>query len=206
MAPRPLPEYRWDRQSGRYRNASTGRFVPPSQVRAWLDFALDAATGRINGLANSLRAGTTDRISWEVAMRREVKNVALYSAAAAKGGWAQMSDADYGRVGQYVRSQYDYLRKFAREIAAGVQPLDGRMNARASLYGQAGRPLYHRIEIAEQKVRGMTERRRIRHAGDSCAGCLSAASAGWAGIDSRQVLEIGDTECRTRCRCSWEFR
>lgn len=139
-------------------------------------------------------------------MRREVKSVALYSAAAAKGGWAQMSDADYGRVGQYVRGQYQYLRGFAQDVATGKQPLNGRLNARAHLYGQAGRPLYHRMEIAEQIVRGMTEKRSIRHGSDSCDGCVAAEVAGWVPIDSKTVLEIGARECRTRCKCSWEFQ
>lgn len=205
MAP-PRPEYRWDRVAGRYRNAASGRFVPWAQVRTWLDVALDSATKRIDLLALRLRTGGIDLISWELAMRREVKNVALYSAAAAKGGWGQMSDADYGRVGQYVRTQYDYLRGFARDIQTGKQAKDGRLNARAQLYGQAGRPLYHRIEIAEQTVRGVTEKRNIRYRGDSCAGCQDATARGWVPINDKSTPEIGGRDCRTRCRCSWEFR
>lgn len=197
--------FRWDRAVARYRD-TRGRYVPAAQVRGWLDTALETAGGRIEALTASLRAGTLDLVSWEVAMRREVKNVALYSAAAAKGGWAQMSDADYGRVGQYVRSQYEYLRGFAQDVQAGRQARDGRLLSRAGLYGDAGRPLYHRIEIAEQRVRGMTERRNIRYKGDSCAGCEEAAAAGWVSITGGGIAEIGERDCRTRCRCSWEFR
>jgi len=203
--PRKRPEYTYDRVAGRYRGPG-GRFVQPAQVRAWLDVALDTATKRIDGLATALRTGNIDLISWEVAMRREIKNVSLYSAAAAKGGWAQMSDADYGRVGQYVRGQYQYLRGFAQDVQAGRQLLDGRLNARAHLYTQAGRPLYHRIEIAEQDLRGSTEKRNKRHRGDSCAGCVAATAAGWHPIKSREVPEIGARDCRTRCKCEWEFR
>lgn len=197
--------FRWDRAAARYLDAR-GRYVPASTVRGWLDTALETAGGRIEALTASLRAGTLDLISWEVAMRREVKNVALYSAAAAKGGWAQMSDADYGRVGQYVRGQYGYLRGFAQDVQTGRQAMDGRLVSRAKLYGEAGRPLYHRMEIAEQKVRGMTERRNIRYKGDSCPGCEEAAAAGWVPITGGGVAEIGERDCRTRCRCSWEFR
>jgi hypothetical protein len=205
VAPRPRPEYKWDRIAGRYRD-SRGRFVPPAQVREWLDIALENATKRIELLAAQLRAGRLDLISWEVAMRREVKNVALYSAAAAKGGWAQMSDADYGRVGQYVQQQYKYLRGFAQDIATGKQARDGRLSARASLYGEAGRPLFHRIEEAEQIVRGMTEKRNIRYRGDSCAGCQDATARGWVKIGDKTMPEIGARNCRTRCRCRFEYR
>lgn len=205
MAPSPKPAYRWDRAVGRYRNAQ-GAFVAPSTVRAYLDTALSAATKRIDALATQLRTGKLDLISWEVAMRREVKNVALYSASAAKGGWAQMSDADYGRAGQYVRGQYQYLRRFAQEVQTGKQPLDGRLNARAQLYGEAGRPLYARMEIAEKRVRGMTEKRNVLADGDACEGCLAADAAGWVAIDDGDVPQIGERDCRTRCRCEWEFR
>lgn len=205
MAPTPKPAYRWDRAVGRYRGAN-GAFVPPSTVRAYLDTALEAAGKRIDALATQLRTRTIDLISWEVAMRREIKNVALYSGAAAKGGWAQMSDADYGRVGQYVQTQYRFLRGFAQDVQSGKQPLDGRLSARASLYGEAGRPLYHRMEIAEQRVRGMTEKRNVLSEGDSCDGCLEADAAGWVPIDDGSIPQIGERDCRTRCRCEWEFR
>jgi hypothetical protein len=205
VATAPRPAYRWDRAVGRYRS-SNGAFVAPSTVRAYLDTALSAATKRIDALATQLRTGRIDLISWEVAMRREVKNVALYSASAAKGGWAQMSDADYGRAGQYIQAQYRYLRGFAQRIQTGKQPLDGRLNNVAALYGDAGRPLYHRMEVAEQRVRGMAERRNVPSDTDGCDGCLEATAAGWVAIDDSDIPEIGERDCRTRCRCEWEFR
>lgn len=206
MVPSPKPAYRWDRSLARYRDAASGRLVSGSTVRAYLDTALEAAGKRIDALATQLRTRTIDLISWEVAMRREVKNVALYSAAAAKGGWAQMSDADYGRVGQYVQTQYRYLRGFAQRIQTGKQPLDGRLNSVAALYAEGGRPLYHRMEIAEQRVRGMNERRNVPSDTDGCDGCVEATAAGWVPIDDADIAEIGERDCRTRCRCEWEFR
>lgn len=203
--PRVRPEYTFDRVAGRYRGPG-GRFVPQAQIRAWLDTALDNATKRVDALATALRSGRIDLISWEVAMRREVKQVALYSASAARGGWAQMSDADYGRVGQHVRSQYQYLRGFAQDVQKGVTPLNGRLNNRAALYGQNGRALYHRMEVADQRLRGMTERRNKKSPRDACEGCLSATAAGWHPIDSKSVPEIGARNCGNRCRCRWEFR
>lgn len=95
---------------------------------------------------------------------------------------------------------------FAQDIISGHQPLNSRFNARCALYTEAGRPLYHRMEIAEQKVRGMTERQSIRHGTDSCAGCLEAEAAGWVSIDGGGVTEIGERECATRCKCEWEYR
>jgi CubicO group peptidase (beta-lactamase class C family) len=201
----PKPPFRWDRARGVYRDAS-GRFVPASTVRGYLDSALESAGARVDALANQLRAGQIDLISWEVRMRREVKVVSTYSGAAAKGGWAQMTDADLGRVGRYLQDQYRFLRGFAQDVASGRQALNGTVNARAQLYTQSGRALHARMERAEMVVRGKTERRSARHAGDSCDGCVRAEAAGWHKIEGSTVTEIGQRECRTRCRCSWEYR
>lgn len=159
----------------------------------------------MDALATGLRDGSIDLITWEVRMRREVKVVATYSAALAKGGWAQMTETDYGRVGRYLQDQYRYLRGFMRDVASGRQGLGG-VSARTSLYAQAGRPLFHLMEKAENRVRGRTERRSIRFAFDSCADCIAAEAAGWADIDDASVPEIGDRQCATRCKCSFEFR
>jgi hypothetical protein len=180
--------------------------VPPARVRAYLDAALEAAGKRMDVLANQLRSGSIDLITWEVRMRREVKVVSVYSGAAAKGGWAQMTEADLGRVGRYVQDQYKYLRGFMRDVATGKQPLNGTVNSRSQLYANAGRPLFHRIEKAEMLVRGNTERRSIRHSGDSCQGCIEAAARGWGPINDPGQTEIGERDCRSRCRCGWEYR
>lgn len=203
--PEPRPPFRWDRAAGRYRGP-TGAFIPQPRVRGYLDSALESAGKRMDALANQLRSGSIDLVTWEVRMRREVKVVSTYSAAAAKGGFAQMTEADLGRVGRYVQDQYRFLRGFMRDVATGKQPLNGTLNARAGLYSEAGRPLYHRIEKAEQAVRGMTERRSIRHRGDSCQGCIEAERLGWLPINDPSQTEIGERDCRTRDRCSWEYR
>jgi len=204
--PDARPAFRYDRALGRYRDGASGRLVPYARVRGFLDSALESAGKRMDALASQLRAGQIDPITWEVRMRREVKVVSTYSGAAAKGGWAQMTEADYGRVGRYVQDQYRFLRGFLRDIETGKQPLNGTVNARSKLYAEAGRPLYHLIEKAEMLVRGNTERRSLRHSRDSCMGCVAAAARGWLPINDKSQTEIGQRDCRTRDRCSWEYR
>lgn len=194
--------YTWDARTARYRR--DGRFVSRQQVRTWLDEALDAAGVRTGLLAERLRAGKIDLVSWQVRMAREVKNVQLYSAAAAKGGWAQLSPADLGRVGQSVQTQLRYLNRFAQDIRTGKQPLDGNMVARARLYAQSGRQMYHRTERLEMETRGYTQERSIRYAGDSCPGCVSEAAKGWVRIGS--MVPIGQRDCKGNDRCSVEYR
>lgn len=197
--PRP---YRWDSRTARYHDAQ-GRIVSRTQVRAAIDGALDRAEPEVRSLSEQLRAGRISLVQWELAIRQQVKDIHLWSAAAAKGGWAQMSQSDYGFVGRTVRDQYAYLRGFAAEIEAGL-PLDGRFLQRTALYSKGGRAMYHRTETRDQEIRGATEYRNVRHASDSCGGCVEAEAAGWVPIGT--LVPIGGRECRANCRCSLEYR
>ena len=60
-------------------------------------------------LSEDLRNGRISPRDWQTGMRGEIKRVHLNGAAAAKGGWAHLSPADYGWVGRIVRGQYEYL-------------------------------------------------------------------------------------------------
>jgi hypothetical protein len=194
--------FTWDARTARYRRG--GRFVSRLQIRMWLDEALDASGARIAALAEQLRAARIDLVSWQVRMAREIKNVQLYSAAAAKGGWAQLTQADLGRVGQSVQAQLRYLNRFARQIQTGAQPLDGRMVERAKMYADSGRQLFDRTYRAEMIVRGYTHERSVRYAGDSCAGCVAEAAKGWVSIGS--IVPVGQRQCLSRCRCTVSYR
>lgn len=197
------PAYTYSETAGRYRGAS-GRFVSAAKVRAALDTALDRAEQAVAANTEALRAGTIDLATWQTQMAREVKNVHLASAALAKGGWAQMSPADLGRAGQRIRTQYEYLRNFAAQIASGEQRLDGTLGRRAGLYVQAGRTTYHAQEREERRKRGATEERNVLHASDSCAGCLDADALGWVALGTLPLP--GTRLCKTNCRCSVETR
>jgi hypothetical protein len=200
--PLPPSRYRWNAASARYIDAS-GRFVPRSFVRDELDLALEAAQQRMAALAESLRDGTVTLDDWIVEMRRAIKEVHLYSAAASRGGWAQMSQADYGRVGQLVREQYGYLENFANEIATGLV-LDGRFLARVALYGSAGRRTFHKTERADMEQRAMDEERSLLNPADHCGECVAEAGKGWQPIGS--LIPIGERTCKVNCKCDFEYR
>lgn len=205
----PTPRrYRWDEAAGRYRQPG-GRFVSRLQVRTALDEAIAARGERMRVLAEQLRAREISVPRWELEMRGLIKDVHLYSAAAARGGWAQLTQADYGRVGQRVRFQYERLNRFAGELRRRKNPLplDGRFLRRVELYAQAGRGTYHAIEGLEMDARGFDEERNIRHAGDSCTGergCIEQSRRGW--VPRGTLIPIGQRTCLTSCRCRKRYR
>lgn len=201
--PSPPSRYRWNARAGRYLDTRTGRFVSWQTIRRELDDALEATKRRMVSAGEQLRAGSISLEDWFVATRRLVKQVHLYSAAAAKGGWAQLSQADYGRVGAIVRDQYEFLLRFAEQIATQT-PLDGRFLARVKLYADAGRATFHRTEREEMAVRQFTEERSMLHPADHCGGCVAEAAKDWQPIGS--ITPIGERECKGNCRCTMEYR
>lgn len=197
------PHFAWDPRSQRYRDARTGRFLPRKAIRAAMDGALGSAQKRVRALADQLRDGGSSLQDWQIQTAQSLKEIHLYSAALAKGGWDQMSPADFGRVGNVLRDQYGYLRNLAVAIAGGLL-LDGRFGQRMTMYVQAGRATYHRTERAEMALRGFNEERNLRSAADSCAGCLAASASGWVPIGT--LTPVGSRDCMSNCRCALEYR
>lgn len=194
--------YRWNNIAGRYIGAD-GRFVSFEAIRQYLDDTLDTSERKIMSLGRQLQAGQITVEAWQVGMRDVLKDIHLASSALAKGGWAQMSQADYGRVGFRLREQYERLRKFAQQIEEGYV-LDGRFLNRMKLYAQSGRQTYHMVMRAEAALRGATEERSILAKSDHCSECVSEAARGWVPIGD--LILIGARICSSNCRCSAEFR
>lgn len=194
----------WNERAGRYVDLSTGRFIARQVVQEALQATLDRVAANVAAVSQQLRAGEVTLAQWQLAMAEQVKLAHLTSAALAHGGWAQMTPADNGRVGQAVRAQYQYLQSFAAQVADGTQPLDGTFTRRAQMYANSGRQTFEATQRAELVQRGATEERNVRHALDSCPGCLAATDAGWVPVGTLSLP--GARECRTNCRCSLELR
>lgn len=194
--------YTWDQASFSYRGAR-GRYVSAKDVRHALDDALDAAGKRMRAHGEALREGRISLAEWQTRMARDIKSVHLYSAAAAKGGWAQMTPADYGRAGQKIRAQYEFLRKRAAAVASGRTPL-GSVPWISALYAQPARGTYHAAEAREMGLRGFTEERNVRDARDSCPGCLAQTDRDWVPLG--ELVPVGQRDCKGSCRCLITYR
>ena len=193
--------YRWEPNagvSGRYRDTSTGRYVQGAAVRRELDRYLDTADPA-KALAEALRGRQVSLADWEVGMRRVVKNTHLNAIALERGGWANLTPVDFGRVGQIVREQYAYLKGFAADIASGKQRLDGTLGVRARLYTQAGRESFYRSKHANlTTVVDMVG--SVRSARDSCSECVSLDGK-WFRVGDPAYKLPGQRICMKSCRC-----
>lgn len=201
----PRSRYTFDRASNRYRDAQ-GRFVSAQRIRHDLDEAIKGSNAEITQLSERLRTRKIGVDEWQLGMRQAVKDTQLYGAASARGGWAQMSPADYGAVGRRVKDQYAYLDRFAADIRAGL-PLDGQFLSRSRLYGSASRAAFEAVQRDKMALRGMTEERNLLHPAEHCTGpdsCVEQTDAGWVAIGS--LLEIGGRICGMNDHCTMEYR
>lgn len=195
--------YRWNPTLKRY-IAPNGRIVSQAQVRAALDEALRNANVRTRALAEQLRSGNVTLVAWEREMRQIVKDVNLWGASAAAGGWAQLSQSELGRVGSLTREQYDRLYRFTLEISTGSQRLDGTMTNRATLYSEQGRRAFYKQMDVEMDELGMDEERNVLGNADHCGGCVVETSRGW--VARGELVPIGERDCLSRCACAIEYR
>lgn len=196
--------YSFDPRAGRYRDIRSGRLVSDVQVRRAIDTVLRNDKVRARTLAEDLRAGRISKQQWAADMRQIVREVHIYSAAAAKGGWAQMDAAAFGQVGAAVRRQNEFLHQFTFQVVTTL-PLDGRFTQRAMSYVDAGRSTFHRVQQSEQLAHGKTEVRNILvDLSHSCTECPALTAQEWIPIE--QMPPPGERQCLGNCRCRLEFR
>ncbi len=198
--------YQWDVSASRYRDAQSGRFVSETQIRSAVDQVVQASTDQMVTLTKALQEGRTTLAVWQADMMRAVKDVNLATAVAAHGGRQAMAPADWLYVARDVKAQYQYLRGWAQDIASGAAPLDGRLIARAELYGIRATAAYEGMKLRDVKNSGATVLVRNVLAGgaDHCHQCPDLSARGWVPAD--EMVPVGSRQCMARDRCHLEFR
>jgi hypothetical protein len=194
--------YTWDATAGRFRGPG-GRYVAQSAIDGLLHQMVTQSAADMNALTKQLAAGSVTLQEWQAAMRDEIKSSQLAAAALAKGGWEQMTPADFGRVGQSVRISYQHLQTFAQQLATGSIPLDGRVPRRAELYPLSARSMYDKQQRAGMVARGMTHERNVLSGSEHCDGCVAETDRGWVPIG--ELVPVGSRDCLSRCRCSVDY-
>lgn len=204
---RLTPEYRWNERAKRY-IAPDGRFVSQEAVRGALERVIDKSMERVDKMSKDLVAGDISLADWQTQMAGEIKTLHLAAAAAARGGWAQMSQADFGYAGALIKKQYRFLQNFANEVASGKQKLNLALVRRARMYAQAGRGTNEQMRTRIMETSGFTEEQRVLGVADHChgnsSGCIEQAAIGWLPIG--QHRPIGDSICLSACHCHKEYR
>jgi hypothetical protein len=196
--------YQWAPQAARYRDPDTGRFVSRDAIRYGLDDLIVRSQQRITAASDDLRNGRIDLADWQLIMREEIKTTQLGAESLLRGGWDQMSQADYGRVGQRVREQYEYLADFTAKLRSGDMRTDGNFMNYARMYAAAARVGYHEGQTEQVLSVGYTEELNVLHPAEHCADCVEAKDRGWVPIGTNPP--IGTRKCLGNDKCTMRYR
>lgn len=142
--------------------------------------------------------------AWYEGMKFEVIRSNVTAAIAGKGGILRMGLQDWLRVTRQVRSEFDYLRSFAQDVADGkLSP--AQIAARANLYSQHAQVSYWEANVSAKRQAGFTEERRVLGVAEHCPDCVGYAAEGWVPIGTLPSPGDGSV-CRANCQCIKEYR
>lgn len=196
-------EFLYDRKSQRYRYKDSGKFVSASAVRALTQKAVEQTERDLLTIGQLLIDGKINVSTWEQGTQKAVKNLHLQQYLLGKGGLKNVSQRDYGILGQRVNFQYGKLRLFAQQlITEGAT--EAQFKARLQLYAQSARGSYEEGREQAHQEAGFSWERRLRTKIESCSPCVTYSSAGWVAIGT--LPNAGqDCDCRARCGCYKEY-
>lgn len=196
-------KFTWVPEAARFRGAN-GQWVPRGAVTGALNRVIQRSENRVRVGANAYRKGKITGDDFQLLLRTELKQTHIAAYAAGKGGFKQLTKADYGRLGSVLKKQYAYLDRFMADLAAGEVTLDGRFLQRAMLYVKQARTSYYLADRASQEVAGMTQEHNVKANADNCEGCLEATAMGWVSLGT--LTPVGERDCLGNCLCTIEYR
>ncbi len=195
----------YDRTSGRYRG-SDGKFVSRATVLRLVDQESNRLATRMKAHARLLTSGKIDLPEWQRRSAEDLKLSHLRSGILGSGGKALATNQTYGTVGRGLRSQYEYLDGFSRDIANG-KLTKSQIVQRASLYGASTRSAFHQSEkIARGREGFKLAMRQLDSAAIHCLDCLKHSTNGKY-VPINEIVPIASRcRCFSRCRCSIIFK
>jgi hypothetical protein len=204
MASDETLDFTFDERALRYRHKPSGRFVSEFDVNEALQQVIDAQILAMQLLGDRLRVGAIGLQDWQIGMAESVRTLHVVSAGLAVGGFARLDAETIRTVEGLVARQLDFLAAFSIQIQIGDQPLNGVFARRIAMYAEAGLGAAQEIRRGLAIRLGYDEERRLLGQADHCRTCVRQAKLGWRAIGT--LKRIGDSECRTSCRCRFEFR
>lgn len=197
-------------QSLRYRDNATGRFVSTGKVKRAVDTVIRKSSNEMRSLAQDLADRKITLGAWQERFAAEMKNLHVSNAMAGAGGMRNMTQQDYGRVGQRLRFEYQRLELLAQALKRR-EFTEGELMNRVEMYVASGNTSYAGARGDAAVNAGFNEERNVlgnreKHCetGKGRVGCLNLTRQGWVNI--RTLTPVGQRRCISRCGCYIRYR
>jgi hypothetical protein len=172
----PRKAFEWNPKRKKYTYKESGRALSVQRVNQLRDEYIREQVTWSEGLASRVASGEMTAQAWESEMRQRLKKSSTAEYMLGRGGINTMTTDDMKVIEGVLRGQYDYLERFAAEVNADFLS-EAQIRARSQLYFESTRQMHERGKASGWEV----EADLPCYPGD------------------------GDTQCRSNCKCSWEF-
>lgn len=197
-----LTGYTFDKDTGRYRSGSTGRFVARKQITGLLEKQVQDTEQRMQDLVTGLHEEKIAPSVFLAQARTELKRAHLTNRALGAGGWDQLDSRDFGATGGALRTGYQKLVGTVEDMQRGDATLPQAQQRMRSYAGDARRQ-YFDAEKRRRKPSGadmvLIFRRIAAADANTCKDCMDYYEAGWQ-YDVPAPAER--CQCLGNCRCS----
>ncbi|MEH2384911.1 MAG: hypothetical protein V7K14_03770 [Nostoc sp.] len=191
--------YQFDKQSHRYRDAETGRFVKVAEVMRFVDQEVNRTEVRLKGHARLLVQNKIDVAEFQTRMALTLKESHLRVAAIGAGGVKQFTPSHYGKIGAQLKKQYKFLHGFGLDLADGKLTSEQAVR-RAGSYAKSARTSFFQAEFTSRDKYNFYVKRLLDVQSRHCGSCISYQRLTWTPV--KDVIAPGvDCECGGRCRC-----
>jgi hypothetical protein len=195
----------YDKTTGQYRDK--GKAVPQSA----LDLAIAGEALRLKTelriKATALTEGRITFEQWQESTAKGLKDSHIRMAVIASGGKSNTVANSYLIAGRNLKSEYENLRNFAKDIKDGNLS-KAQIVARVQLYSNSiYRTYYETYHFQKVEREGFTlAKRDLDPFAKHCPDCPGHATGGKF-IPAKQVTPKGvDCACRGNCRCRLTYK
>lgn len=211
--PQQQTRYRWYQNVRRYR-ARNGRFISQDTITKHIHETTEAFKASV--LARTL--SLTEDFSfekfndWATTLRAEIRamhNAVTMIALGGKEATTKLSgsNAEIWRQAEVeMNRQTAFFDRFMLQAVSGAIKFDGAFVNRAGMYADAGYTTYQNMVRMREFEGGMNQERRTLGfvLTNHCDDCSALSDLNWQPMGS--LPQIGDSQCGSRCKCSFEFR
>ncbi len=161
------PNFKWEKQTRRYRNKATGRFISKEAVYTLTQKRIELAKTDLNTLGQLLLDNKITLHAWQQQTAEALKILHTQQYLLSVGGQKAIQKTDYLEIGRELKNQYGYLRNFAVDLSQGVMT-EAQFKSRLSMYVDAAKVSYFQGEKVAAGRGGARFGKRILGAAEHC--------------------------------------
>ena len=173
-----LNRYQLSREGARVTGQRPGTMVGRPKMIQYRNEYVDQQKERVGELSRQLRDGDITLNQWVLSSREAIKETYINQYLLGVGGRGNMTQADYGRIGNMLANQYGFLQNFALDIQNGrYDESETGIEARLKMYIESSTQAWERAQIVANYGGNLYDK-------------------------IPQFPGDGRTQCRANCRCN----